>query len=331
MDNTYFILSKNALSIERLQICTWKLKGKHAFLEMGVEIKKENLPDEFDVFLAVPFAKNIIGKYSLHDQLAVADNCKLIFNDTMTSQQPIDRDFHKGYVISFENREQLAIVSVDLDIMGEEGLIKLHVKTPQEDAASVYVRFLVKLNCNDLAVVHAGINKKTFIFDFKVNETRNLPECVYKYKEEHGLRVCPVSSVFLFHCVPDNFDISYIDSGKLKNVRRLETIGFNKYLNGIETIDEDKYMIIFLKSSGIANYSFFTTFVKEHIGNKQIIFAVVANIVCSVLLAYDKWIDWELVKQLIYYGSFIPVWGYFAIGLIGFVIYISVTVDLNKL
>lgn len=68
MDNTYFILSKYGLSIERFQICTWKLKGKHAFLEMGVEIKKENLPDELDVFLAVPFAKNIIGKYSLHDQ-----------------------------------------------------------------------------------------------------------------------------------------------------------------------------------------------------------------------------------------------------------------------
>ena len=42
MDNTYFILSNRSLSIERFQICTWKLIGKDAFVELGVEIKKEN-------------------------------------------------------------------------------------------------------------------------------------------------------------------------------------------------------------------------------------------------------------------------------------------------
>lgn len=39
MDNTYFILSNRSLSIERFQICTWKLIGKDAFVELGVEIK----------------------------------------------------------------------------------------------------------------------------------------------------------------------------------------------------------------------------------------------------------------------------------------------------
>ena len=43
MDNTYFILSNRSLSIERFQICTWKLIGKDAFVELGVEIKKENI------------------------------------------------------------------------------------------------------------------------------------------------------------------------------------------------------------------------------------------------------------------------------------------------
>ena len=43
MDNTYFILSNRSLSIERFQICTWKLIGKDAFVELGVEIKKEKL------------------------------------------------------------------------------------------------------------------------------------------------------------------------------------------------------------------------------------------------------------------------------------------------
>lgn len=44
MDNTYFILSNESLSIERFQICTWKLLGADAFVELGVEIKKENFP-----------------------------------------------------------------------------------------------------------------------------------------------------------------------------------------------------------------------------------------------------------------------------------------------
>lgn len=331
MNNNYFILSKSKLSIERFQICTWKLKGKDAFVELGVEIKNENLLDEFDVFLAVPFAKSIVRIHSLHARLAIADNCKLIFNDTMTNQKPIGKDSHKGSIISFSNRNELAIVSVDSESLNDEGLVKFHVKTPQEKADSVYFRVLVELSIKDLAIVHSGINKKTFVYDFKVNETRNLPESVYKYKEGQGLCICDVASVFLFHCVPDNFDVNYIDSGKLRNIRRLETDSFNKYLNKIETIEDDNYIIVFLKSKGNENYSFFSTFVKEHIGNKQIIFAVLANIVCSVLLAYDKWINWEPIKQIIYYGSFIPVWGYCVIAFLSFVLYIGVTEDLKKL
>lgn len=308
MNNNYFILSKSQLSIERFQICTWKLKGKNAFVELGVEIKNENLPGEFDVFLAVPFSENIVKKHSLHEQLTIADNCKLIFNDTMTNQQLIDRDSHKGSIVTFDNRNTLAVVAVEPFILRDDGLIKVHVKTPHEDAVSVYFRVLVELDIKDTAIVHAGINKKSYIYDFKVNEARNLPEIVYKYKEKYGLSICGIASVFLFHCIPDDYNISYIDSGKLRNVRRLETESFNKYLKDIETIDEDKYMIVFLKSKGNENYSFFTTFVKEHIGNKQIIFAILANIFCSFLFAYETWKNWTVVKLLIKYASLYPMW-----------------------
>lgn len=115
--------------------------------------------------------------------------------------------------------------------------------------------------------------------------------------------------MFLFHCVPDDYDISYIDSGKLRNVRRLETSAFNKYLKDIEWIEKDRYMIVFLKSKGNENYSFFTTFVKEHIGNKQIIFAVLANIACSLILAYDKLFT-LIPDDVKYYISIFPWWGW---------------------
>ena len=132
---------------------------------------------------------------------------------------------------------------------------------------------------------------------------------MYHFKEDQQLQFCEIQSVFLFHCVPDNYDISYIDSSKLRNVRRLETAAFNKYLKDIESIEKDRYIIVFLKSKGNENYSFFTTFVKEHIGNKQIIFAVLANIACSLLLSYDRLLALipNDVKLCI---AFIPWWGW---------------------
>ena len=43
MDNTYFILSKENLCIERFHICTWNLKDSSAFVEFGIEIKKPQI------------------------------------------------------------------------------------------------------------------------------------------------------------------------------------------------------------------------------------------------------------------------------------------------
>lgn len=88
----------------------------------------------------------------------------------------------------------------------------------------------------------------------------------------------------------------------------METDSFNKYLKDIETIDKDKYMIVFLKLKGNENYSFFTTFVKEHIGNKQIIFAILANIFCSLLFAYETWKNWVVIKFLVNFASLYPMW-----------------------
>lgn len=239
----------------------------------------------------------------------------------MINQQPIEGDSRKGSVITFSQRDKLAIVSVCPEILDKDGLVKFHVKTPREDAAAVYFRVLVELSIKNVAIDHSGINKKTIIYDFKVNETRNLPENVYQFKEEQRLQFCEIQSVFLFHCVPDDYDISYIDSGKLRNVRRLETAAFNKYLKDIESIEKDRYIIVFLKTKGNENYSFFTTFVKEHIGNKQIIFAVVANIVCSLLLSYDKLLSF-IPNDIKYYISFFPWWGWCLLAIISFFAYI---------
>lgn len=126
----------------------------------------------------------------------------------------------------------------------------------------------------------------------------------------------------MFHCVPDDYDITYIDFAKLRNVRRLETLAFNKYLKDIERIEKDRYMIVFLKSKGNENYSFFTTFVNEHIGNKQIIFAILANIACSLLLSYEKILAFipDEVKSCI---SIVPWWGWCVVGVLLLLTYLD--------
>ena len=53
MDNTYFILSKENLCIERFHICTWNLKDSSVLVEFGIEIFKKQLCLEFEVFLEI--------------------------------------------------------------------------------------------------------------------------------------------------------------------------------------------------------------------------------------------------------------------------------------
>lgn len=83
-------------------------------------------------------------------------------------------------------------------------------------------------------------------------------------------------------------------------------------------------MIVFLKLKGNENYSFFTTFVKEHIGNKQIIFAILANIFCSFLFAYETWKKWAVVKLLVEYASLYPMWACLIVVLIVIAIFFVV-------
>lgn len=42
MDNTYFMLSKEIIYIDRFHICTWNLKDSFAYVEFGIEIKKRS-------------------------------------------------------------------------------------------------------------------------------------------------------------------------------------------------------------------------------------------------------------------------------------------------
>lgn len=90
------------------------------------------------------------------------------------------------------------------------------------------------------------------------------------------------------HVVPSDYYLTYADSNKLKNIRILENDAFNRYLIDLHAL-EDEYIIIFQKDQTkekdeVKSYSFFSEFEKERLGSKQIIFAVFANLFCSLII-----------------------------------------------
>ena len=190
----------------------------------------------------------------------------------------------------------------------------------------MYFRVLIKLGNYTIAIKKSGIAQTTFIYDFKINETRNLPQNVYDLKKDRGLEICNVKNVFCLHAIPDNFVFSFVDSSKLKNIRKLESSAFMQYLPEIKGIRKDCYNIMFLKESGKESYSFFSICTEETIGSKQIALAVGANILCSLLFALsslhfvkDSTIEWYKQIPWEYWGAlsilfilciylFIPFW-----------------------
>lgn len=58
MDNAYYILAKDNVSIERLHICTWEFPHESSFIEFGLEFPYESfVNDSIILYLAAPFIK----------------------------------------------------------------------------------------------------------------------------------------------------------------------------------------------------------------------------------------------------------------------------------
>lgn len=287
MENAYYILSKEKVNIERLHICTWEFPRDSSYIEFGMEFSYESFINENIVFyLAVPLIKKEYSVNCLFENLSNLDNGRFIFNDVISGIDNIGNDSRDGSILRFEKRNNLTLLPSEISI--NNGLITLTIKRPNKYEGNMYVRVLVKINNNTIAAKKSGIAQNTYIYDFKINETRNLPQDVYHLKTKKCLEICKVKKLFCLHAVPDNFVFSFIDSSKLKNIRKLESNAFQKYLPEIKDISKDCYNIVFLKdddNDGKESYSLFSICTEETIGSKQIALAVGANILCSLLFA----------------------------------------------
>lgn len=291
MDNTYYILAKEQVNIERLHICTWEFPQESSYIEFGLEFSYESFKSDNSIkfYLAAPFVKKDDSVTCLLKHLSDRENGRFIFNDVVSGIENVGDDSRDGSILKFETRGNLTVLPCEAK--ADKGYILFEIKRPNKHKGNVYFRVLVNIDKNTIAIKKSGIAQTTYIYDFKINETRNLPQSIYDLKKNKELDICKVNNLFCLHTVPDNFMFSFVDSFKLKNIRKLESSAFQRYIPEIKGISQDCYNIMFLKDdnhTGKDSYSIFTMCTEETIGSKQIALAIGANILCSLLFAFSS-------------------------------------------
>lgn len=304
MNNTYFILSNKAIVIERMHICTWDFIGSRAAVEIGMEFMPNPFVKNVEIKLSLPFLKKTDKITCLMDSLIRDDdNSKFIFNDTIKANKPIKGDKRNGAILEFNSRNSLCVLPIKKLDVGD-GICSFTVDNLNQTIKN-YVRLYVQTTVQNLAVVKKGIARTSYIYDIKVNEKRNLPDHINELLN-NGFVLCnKINSCFCFHVIPSQYNISYLNTNKLKNIRILESDAFNQYLPNTEKMKNNESLIIFNKSEKAADgtHTFFSEFEKETIGNKQIVLAIGANVLCSLLFGLfslrerdwekgTKWYEW---------------------------------------
>lgn len=301
MINSFFVFGKGDIEIERLHLCTWDLSNCNSFIEIGGEIDRnkyfeKNNKHVIELTIAAPILSEVTNKDNiicLAKRLAQSENSKFIFNDSLKSWSEIQGDSRNGVNLSFVEREELSILPIDILELNSKGYLTISIEIPENANKWVYFRILIKTDSKTLALPKRGIASSKYIFDIRINEQRNLSDVIYDAIKREHLKICNIKSYFCFHIVPNTFEISFVDDDKLNSVRMLETELFKRYLADDidQKIENKKYLIAFNKwvnkdyPNKRKGCSFFSIFKQERLGTGQIVLAIGANILCSLLFA----------------------------------------------
>lgn len=287
MNNYIYTLSNSQnVIIDKLHVCTWDLEGQKASVELGLSIpNSDNLPEHFVIYLFAPFLNNHCVVNSLHRELNDAENFKFIFNEKHLGSDNIGDDGRFGHIIRYNtngNERRMAIIKPECELGG--GYLELSLNKPVGEYANLYCRVHVRTIKDTLAQRARGISKDTYKYDVKINEERNIPSGVTDFKNQNDLSVAKVETAYCLHCVPNDYELSYSDARKLVSIRILELDAFRQYIGSLNNI-EGEHIIAFQKDSLSGSGSFFTTFSRERIGNKQLTMAIGTNLLCNLLFA----------------------------------------------
>lgn len=319
MNTIYLLSNQNNIDVEKFHFCTWDVRDENTFVEAGICIKIDNnTPENIDIYLALPFLTAQASAKSLHINLADTANYRFIFNEIAEQTVAIDGDNRNGCIVTIGTGannadKKYAIVPANFEIINAQNIVKLSIRKPIGDFGHMYTRILIKIKNKTIAETIRSITKRTYVYDIKVNEARNIPDDVFEYIQANNLAILKIQKTFCLHCVPSDFEIGFYDATKLKNVRKLELEAFSNYLPLLKKL-RGGYNIIFLKEQNENGNSFFTTFSKEYIGNKQLLIALMTNLLCNLLFAIASFRN-TLGANDVWYKK-IPVEWYISLGVI---------------
>lgn len=318
MDNSYFVFKdrESLLRIKRFHICSWEFKNESALIEFGGEIDPSGSDgDKISLYAYIPWLKQSPEPKDLYPALKGSENSKFIFNEFVLSTDSLDGGRNNtGVVHKFSGREPLCILPVELLSLDINGVLRIDInlteyrKYKASKLPNIYFRYSLSPPTAAISTRKTGISKSTIIYDFKVNEQRNLPSALDEFMRHRDL--CRIETCFCLNVVPNKYELTFLDTAALKNVRTLEFDAFNAYLQD-SRLKKDELIVIFNKKkaeegSDMPSFSFFSIFYKERIGAGQFALAVLVNLICGILLFWPSYktnnglsgLSWETVRHL---------------------------------
>jgi len=291
MENNIFIYTdkERAVKFERFHICTWEFRNETSILEIGGELNRDELANSDNVSFSIylPWLNPKQNISDLYDKLKDPDNSKFIFNDSVSASEYLDDGQKKGVIQTFVERKKLCILPINKEINEQNGCIKVLINLKPLKSKEVwrninpYFRLFIEPKIDFLSTRKTGISHSTIIYDFKVNEKRNLPNQPTIDLQEKGL--CSIKTCFFFNIIPNSYELNFFDNSALKNIRTLEYNSFKKYL-GDNRVKKDEYVVVFHKKKEQESYSFFSVYSKERIGAGQFALAVLVSLFSGILL-----------------------------------------------
>lgn len=320
MNNSFFVYSTKLLEIERFHICSWEFNNGSALLEIGCEISSQNLPNglnELELSIYIPWlnTQNIVT--DLYPRLKEAINTKFIFNDSVANTHTFDGGAGAlGVMHEFQGREPLSILPVTFNQNNHSHniikvVLNLSAYKNKVVTSNIYFRISITSSISQLSIRKKGLSRTTIIYDYKINEGRNISDNLVAELQNNQL--CSIKHCFCFTIVPNSYNLSFYDSSSLKNVRTLEDDAFYRYLND-PRVQKDELMVVFSKKKYPDSFAFFSIFVKERIGAGQFALAILINLICGILLFLPSFrtankgaINWSELPKEVFIAIFVSL------------------------
>lgn len=328
MKNNLYIYSEKDcfINIERFHICTWEFLDEQAMIEIGVEIlNTKGLNNEINLKIYLPWFNDSIEVCDLFTTLVDPENSKLIFNEPAPDKKYVHKEKRElGIILEFSENKKLCLMplsdyKIDNQILNISLDAQTFLEKYKDKNINIYFRFYIKTKAKNLTIRRNGMNKTSIIYDFQINERRNLPKQV-----DFNSYFCRINQCYFLNIIPNSHEVSFYDNNSLKNIRTLEYKSFKNYIND-NHIEEDNLIVVFNKNKILKKqtqydeilsrlkdisaeqkpipsknkvrnvkqlprkdkentFYFFIKYQKENVGSGQVFLAILINFLCQLTI-----------------------------------------------